>query len=753
MVKYVCNVIKYVLSAVALVCVATSCSVSKFLPEEATLLDHVTIQSESDDFDVAPMQGYIRQHPNSKWFSLFKAPLCIYSLSGRDSTKRINRFIRKLGEAPVIYSEEMARKTQEDILSAVHNLGYLNATVDLVTRQKGHNTNLKFHINPHTRYKVRSLQRQIEDEAVDSLLKSRTGESLLTEGMDFDLNLLEKERSRINSLLQNNGYYHFNKNYIHYEADTTVGHQKVDLKMRIKPYRAENDSHPSHPIFRIGSVRYQMEETGGTRLNIRKKVLDAANELHEGDLYSEEKVQNTYAHMMRLGAVMSTHIRLQADSEDSTSLNALINLSPNKINSVNLELEGTNSAGDFGAAVSTSYQNRNLFHGSELFSIKLRGAYEAIKGLNGYSDQDYIEYSVETGITFPDFKFPFLSRRFRQEAKATSEIRLMYDSQDRPEFHRRVVTTSWRYRWNRQSMKRQHKVDLLDLNYVFMPWISDTFRKLYLEDPESKNAILKYNYENLFIMKWGYSFTYSSRPLSAVTNNYGTNAYIIRLSAESAGNLLYGMSNLFNAKPNSTNQYTLFNIAYAQYFKGDFDFSKSFRLDDRNSFALHMGLGVAYPYGNSTILPYEKRYFSGGANSVRGWSVRGLGPGRFNGSDGRIDFINQTGDLKLDLNVEYRTRLFWKIHGALFVDAGNIWTLRDYAEQPGGQFRFDTFWKQIAVAYGLGFRLNFDYFILRLDGGMKAVHPAYTDAKRHFPIIHPNFNRDFTLHFAVGLPF
>ena len=195
------------------------------------------------------------------------------------------------------------------------------------------------------------------------------------------------------------------------------------------------------------------------------------------------------------------------------------------------------------------------------------------------------------------------------------------------------------------------------------------------------------------------------------------------------------------------------NIAYAQYVKGDFDISKSFKFDERNSLALHLGLGIAYPYGNSTILPYEKRYFSGGANSVRGWSVRELGPGTYTGTDGRIDFINQTGDIKLDMNAEYRTSLFWKIHGAVFVDAGNIWTIRSYEEQPGGQFRFGTFWRQIAVAYGLGFRLNFDYFILRLDGGMKAVNPAYSNARQHFPLIHPDFHRDFTFHFAVGLPF
>jgi outer membrane protein assembly factor BamA len=652
-----------------------------------------------------------------------------------------------------LYSEDIARKTQNDILSAVQNLGFLNASVDLIQQQKGHNTRLIYYITPGTRYTVRNLEKQIQDTAIDSLLSTTDNESYLSEGMDFDLNVLQSERSRINSLLQNRGYYRFNNEYIHYEADTTVGNQQVDLLMQLRPYRVVNNDTIPHNVFRIGEVSFPVDENAGTRLKIRHKVLYGANELKTGDLYSEDKVQKTYSRLMRLGSVMGANIRFEPDKEDSTLLHTNIVLAPGKPNSVNLELEGTNSAGDFGAAVSTSYQNRNLFHGGELFSITLRGAYEAIKGLNGYSDQDYIEYSVETGITFPDFKFPFVSSKFRRLAQATSEVSLMFDSQDRPEFHRRVVTGTWRYRWNQLSRKRQHKVDLLDLNYVFMPWISDTFRKLYLEDPESRNAILKYNYENLFIMKWGYNFTYSSRPLSGAANNYGTDAYIIRLGAESSGNLLYGLSHLFAARPNAENQYTLFNIAYAQYVKGDFDFSKSFRLDDKNSLALHFGLGVAYPYGNSTILPYEKRYFSGGANSVRGWSVRGLGPGSFNGSDGRIDFINQTGDLKLDLNAEYRTHLFWKIHGAAFIDAGNIWTLREYAEQPGGQFKIDSFWRQIAVAYGLGLRLNFDYFILRLDGGMKAVHPAFKDAKRHFPIIHPKFNRDFSLHFAVGLPF
>ena len=177
------------------------------------------------------------------------------------------------------------------------------------------------------------------------------------------------------------------------------------------------------------------------------------------------------------------------------------------------------------------------------------------------------------------------------------------------------------------------------------------------------------------------------------------------------------------------------------------------RLDANNDLVFHVALGVAYPYGNSTILPFEKRYFSGGANSVRGWSVRGLGPGKYRGVDGAIDFINQAGDVKLDLNLEYRTFLFWKLHGALFVDAGNIWTLRSYEEQPDGQFDFRTFYEQLAVSYGLGVRLNFDYFILRFDMGMKAINPAYESSREHYAFAHPKFSRDFAFHFAVGLPF
>ena len=281
-----------------------------------------------------------------------------------------------------------------------------------------------------------------------------------------------------------------------------------------------------------------------------------------------------------------------------------------------------------------------------------------------------------------------------------------------------------------------------------MPSISEEFKNKYLDNQE--NYILKYNYEDRLILRTGYSFTYNSAGQALANNAIIGNSYFVRFNFESAGNLLYAISKLGGMKKNDNGEYVLLNIPYAQYIKGDLDYAKNIVIDARNSIAFHIGGGIAIPYGNARVVPFEKRYFSGGANSVRGWSVRDLGPGSFPG-DG--NFLNQSGDIKLDASIEYRTRLFWKFRGAVFVDAGNIWTLRDYEDQPGGKFEFNKFYKQIAVAYGLGLRLDLDFFVLRFDGGMKAINPVYESGRERYPIIHPDFGRDFAFHFAVGYPF
>lgn len=762
--KYIIKII----SSLSLLLVLYSCSATKFIPEGYYMLDRVNVQSEDKRVKANSLKGYIRQHPNSRWFSLVKVPMGPYALSGKDSTKAINRFLQRIGEMPVVYDSLEAERMRVSIEAAVRNMGYLQARAETETQIKGKKIKVNFRVIPGELYKIRNFTYEIADSVQRKLYECDSLSRLLHAQMPFDMNRLEEERVRITNLFQNNGYYLFNKDYIRYEADSTIQNRMVDVKMIVAlPLQNDSVSH-LHRQYQIGKVEVfcdvdeddtaslkQIEKNGyqiffRDHLKVRPTVLADRIVLEQGRLYRESDVQATYNNLGRLYSVLSTNVHLVP--RDSSVLDSKVTVTTNRPHSIGAELEGTNSAGDLGAALSFSYQNRNLFHGSELFTLKVRGAFEAITGLEGYADQNYIEFSTEAGLMLPNLKLP-LWKRHPASVESTSEVSVMYDSQNRPEFHRRVLTGALRYRWTNKKTRLQHRLDLVDLNYIFMPWISETFKKDYLDDEENRNAILRYNYENLFIVKQGYSMVYNSQGDAGPNASYGKNATAIRLNIETAGNLLYGMSNLLHTQKNGSNQYTLFNIAYAQYVKGDFDFSRSFKFDERNSLAIHAALGISYPYGNSTILPYEKRYFSGGANSVRGWSVRGLGPGTYAGTDGRIDFINQTGDIKLDLSMEYRTFLFWKLHGAVFLDAGNIWTIRSYEDQPGGQFRIGSFYKQIAAAYGLGLRLNFDFFILRLDGGMKAVNPAGQSKETRYPLIHPNFKRDFTLHFAVGLPF
>ena len=693
----------------------TACSGMKDIPENAVLLHRVKVVTDGNYDDVSPqaLKPYVLQREQVRWFGLVRKPIVIDTI--------------------------LARRSADNLRSALFNKGYLDAHVDVLTEPAGkHKQNVIYVLHPEQPYFLNQMDYDIQDTAISRFLHPRL---VPLEPQRFNVEMLDQERKHITQLLTNNGYYHFNKTDISFQADSTIGNHLVNMTMVLHPYRPTEDTVMSHRQYHIRNLRF-LSGNEDRSIPLRASVLRNNTFITPGELYSASDLQNTYNHFGRLNAIRYTNINF-TEVPDSNLLDCDIQLSTYKPSTISFQPEGTNTAGDLGAAVTLSYQNRNLFHGSEMLSLELRGAFEAIRGLEGYSNQNFEEYSAQARLSFPRFIAPFISRNFRRRINASSEVSLLYDLQNRPEFHRRVLSVAWRYKWQDANHHDRYQLDLVDLNYVFMPWISDTFRQDYLDDTTSRNAILRYNYEDLFIMKSGLGYTYNN------------GQYAIRANIETAGNVLSLFSKLTNASKNSeTGQYRLFNIAYAQYVKGDFDYTRYLVFDDENTLAFHFGVGIAYPYGTSSILPFEKRYFSGGANSVRGWSVRSLGPGKYARRDGNIDFINQTGDMKLDINLEYRAHLFWKLGGALFIDAGNIWTLRDYADQPGGQFKVQNLLEDLAVSYGLGLRFNFDYFVLRLDLGMKAVNPAYEeDGGEHFPIIKPRLSRDYAFHFAVGMPF
>ncbi len=758
--------------------VLSSCSVSRHMPENAYLLDKVKVVSEENPQIASSLKSKVRQQPNVRTFGLVRLPLGIYCLSGvRDNW--VNRTLRNIGEAPHVYNDTLTRKSCEVMKQALMNQGYLKARVDAETSYNKNKAKVKYYAHPSRLYRVASVSYLCLDSTLLGYVLADTASSAIKVGMPFDANVLNSERTRLANHLQHEGYYGFKSEYVTYSADTTRNSSEVALSVHIrsgamtqkivdneavpvytpwKRYKIENVKYLMYPFSYAYHPKYEFPDTicvGREHFlydNIppfRFSIVRYASHLAPGMTYDVENVRKSYTSYGRLRALKYTNISF-VEKSDSV-LDCYISLNPAKRVSVSTEVDFTNTAGDVGASASLSFTHRNLFYGSETFMIKLRGAYENITHLSDYESGKFLEYGVDMSLNFPRFIVPFVRDEVQRRSMATTQLDLQYNAQTRPEFDRNVFSASWSYLWN-SSKQIRHRYDLVGVNLVSVPRKDQYFIDNYLEKYNSRNSIMKFNYEDLFIFRTGYDFYYTS-PNAGVTKDYFDVSHSVRASVETSGNLLSLLSGTLKTEKDSLGQYRIFGLAYAQYLKTDVSWTMNMNLGRRNNVLFHIETGVAYPYGNSRMLPFEKRYYAGGANGVRGWSVRGLGPGRYVSRNGTIDYINQSGDIKLDLSLEYRVHMFWKLDGAVFVDAGNIWTMYNYDDQPGGLFQWNEFYKQIAVAYGMGVRLDLNFLVLRVDAGMKAVNPMYAEGPLRYPIVHPRFKRDFAWHFAVGYPF
>lgn len=775
---------KFIIKAVVITVLTLliSCNTTKHVPEGQYLLNKVKIDvSEGNDgkFNKKELHNYLRQTPNHEILGGAKFQLSIYNLSGKDSTKWYNKWLRRLGQAPVIYDPELTAASANQLKLALVNQGYMDTGVYVDTITDGKKIEVDYHIAPGEPHYIAGITYNIPDDSLRNIIMNDSSEFILHNGALFNRNDMEEERTKIATRLREKGYFGFNKEYITYTADTTENNKAVDLTLNVMPPYENNRiaGYTRHRPFYIRSIyvitdydpmkrhdlsEYQQEDTVthkginilyGDEHYLRASIIDDNCFIKIGEKYNSADVDRTYQSLGRLGILKYVNIAFEQAGEHDGKLwlDSYILLTKAKPQSVSVSLEGTNSEGDLGFGVETTYQHRNIAKGSELLTAKLGINYESISGdISGLVNNRYAEYSGEVNINFPKFIFPFLKKSFRQKIRANTEFGTTFSYQERPEYTRVIAGAGWKYKWTEQGSMISHTFDLLDINYVYLPQITDSF----LDEIAPDNPLLRYSYEDHFIMRTGYSFYYTNKKVTHGIGNfvYQPDIYTIRAGIETAGNILNLFSHITNQKKDpQADAYKVLGIQYSQYVKLNADYSINHSFDRRNSLVFHAGAGVAVPYGNTTILPFEKRFYSGGANSVRGWSVRTLGPGSYNSNNSVSSFMEQCGDIRLDLNLEYRARLFWVFELAAFIDAGNIWTIRSYENQPGGVFKFNEFYKQIAVAYGLGLRMNFNYFLLRLDCGMKAVNPA--EGQERFPLIHPDFGRDFALHFSVGYPF
>ena len=765
-----------------LLCLAfASCSTTKYVPEGQYLLDKIKIKVDNKEVTKKELQSSLRQTPNSAFLGFAKTTLNLYSLSGRDSTRWLSRLFRRLGDAPVILDSSLVSRSEHDVRLYLVNKGYTEAAVSSsIASKKKKKATVTYYVTTGVPIRIRNYDRLIQDSTISTIterdmrrtslniFQARSNQNrgtLVETGSLFDQNLLDQERQRITSTLRRNGFYALNKNDLAYLSDTTVAPKAADVTLYLRPqidtlnfdkykqyYLGEVfvysgfgalDNPETNPSLIRDTVRHRnVNIVRGKEGSLRSSILWNNCYLEPGNLFNERRVEQTYAAYGGLRALRSSNIRFtEYEENDSLKLKTVITTVPGRKMGFGIDLEGTNTAGDFGVASILTYQHRNLFKGSEVLSLKTRGAYEAITNTD---ISNFWEIGGEASITIPTVVFPFLSASARKRLKASTEFSLSYDYQTRPEYDRTITSVAWKYLWqNRFATADRHTFRLVDVDYVYIPKIDPNFRE------NLPSNVLLFNYTNQFIVSTGYSFFSTNENPHVKTRN----KYALRTSVEVAGSILSGFVHLFGGKPNADDGiYTIFGIPYAQYAKGDIDFSRTLIFGPRASLAFHTFLGIAVPYANSQVIPFERRYYAGGSNGLRGWNVRTLGPGGYQEANENTTFYEQSGDIKLDLSVEYRYKILNRIELAGYIDGGNIWTMRDYPSQPDGVFKFNSFYKQIALSYGVGIRFDFDFFLLRFDTGFKAVDPGKSGRDR-WAICNPNFHDNFAWHFAVGYPF
>ena len=738
----------------AMVMALASCNTTKFVPEGQYLLNKARVKCVDDkSVSASDLRSYLRQKQNTEIFGFWKLQLHVYNTAPTDTTsktnKRLARNAHKMGEAPVIYDEELTAISMQQLRQQMNNMGYFHAEVDTQKIIKDRKIDLTYLVTAHQPYMIRHYTVDIPEESVRVIAEDERCK--VKEGEQFSTATLDEERERISTTLRNRGYFYFEKSMLEFTADSSLNSHEVDVKIHFAPYVAQLDSaslkklrtrysvrkmyyqidyDPSHLpdsiVLKRDSDRYGNEYSWTGRRFLRKDALRQASRLDPGVRYAEWRVERTYARMNALAPVKYVDIAFTPVGD--TLLDCYITISRGRLNSFAVEVEGTYSAGDWGVAAGVNYTNKNIFKGAEVLTLGARASYEW-RANGGRA----IEAKGEAGLLFP----------------SNVKVNIAYNYQQRPEeYTRTIANAGLGYIIPRTPGSRwTHQFNLIDINYIYVPWMSDKFREQFIK----KASVLKASYEDHFILDWSYTGTFST-----LNPRFPNRSYLqLALRAETAGNVLFGLAKAASLPQNESGQYMLWRIPFAQYAKGDINFTYHGIITPEHHLVGHIGLGVAVPYLNASVLPFEKRYFGGGSNSVRGWQARTLGPGTFRGNGNTMVYDLQVGDIKLDMNIEYRFKVLSFLELAAFLDAGNIWTIRDYESQPGGVFLFNEFYKQIAWSYGVGIRFDLSIFIFRVDFGVKLHDPSRIAEGKQWRTA-PNglgWKDDMTFHFAIGYPF
>lgn len=750
----------------------TSCSTTSNLPKNDQLFVGLTKIEYKDyekgsQFDITreEIEAALATAPNGALFgsSYYRTPiqsrLWIWNALANKKGK-IARWIRSsFGKAPVLMSQVNPELRASVAQSVLRSHGYFSGKVDYykVPQKSPKKSKIGYKVNFGPLTTVDSLRYVGFPDTADSLIMSNPDGSAVKPGDPFDVSKLDAERSRLTRLFRNNGYFYYQASYASYLADTVSTPGKANLRLQL----AENIPDMAKRKWYIGRVninlrkqfmevlkdsfshRYFTVRFNGHRPPIRPRIILRDLQLRPRQMYSYEKYTASVNKINSSGIFNS--VEFNFTPRDTTSacdtLDLDLTCTFGKPYDFYVETNLTsNTTGRTGPELVVGLTKRNAFRGGEKLDINLHGSYEWQKSgsLGGSTDNlNSYEYGVDVSVDFPRLIVPFLKRR-RFFTTPSTYAKATMNVLNRPGYFRmHTAGGEWTYKWQK-SYSWRHELSPLTLKYQKLNTITVKFDSIMQANP-----YLMVSMQDAFIPKMRYTTTFS-------TLNTSRCPFVWTLTVTEAGNFV-SLANMVLGHGWATKNKQLFRNPYAQFIKLETDITKTWPTGLKSQLLAHLSAGVIYCYGNSESAPYTEQFYVGGANSIRAFAVRSIGPGSYSTDVSRLSYLDQTGDIKLQLNLEYRFNLFGNVYGATFLDAGNVWGLRDDGYRRGAQFKLKNVLDELAVGTGLGLRYDLEFLVLRLDWGIGLHVPFGTGKGGYFNI--PKFKDGQTLHLAVGYPF
>ena len=794
------RLLRYVM-LVAVLLLGAACNVTRNLPEGSYLLSRVVVEGDeetpraeriTDERD--DLQKHVRQTPNKRFLGV-DFYVWIYEHANPEKDNWWNNFKRKIGEEPVLLNMDLTQRSIENLETYMRTKGYFSSTVtcDVDTTRRKRRAELTYHLKQREAMRIESLDYEFRDTSLRSVILADTANRIIRCGDVLDITQLDEERNRIASYLNNRGYFDFTVNNITYEVDTIGLQDRAKVWMTISPVLLDYDErgrpkYEDHSIYRINKINVyptydpMLRSTSGFKqgatidtvsyggLNIirdvnasprlRDVVLRRMVPMQPNSIYSSREVQATYNELMSLGLFRSTKVSFSRspmeDNEvtfigDQTGgtdqfvdikeryLDCNIYCTPALKQSMKVEVEASSTSSFYGLSATLGYTNNNVFRGAEAFDIAARFGFEFMYARD-VAKRSAQELNVTAGLSFPRFLTPFHISYGDRVTQPRTRLELAFDFQNRPYYRRNISTARWAYSW-RRGERSSFVVRPIDINWIDVKSVDQQF----LEDID--NQYLRTSFESQLNAGLTASYVYNTQ-----RNNLDRTSTLLRANLETSGNLLQGVEALFSEHAEGKDYYEIFGIRYSQYVRADVNLSHTEDLGHKMALAGRLFAGVGYTYGNSKgrSIPFDRMFYCGGANSMRGWVPRTLGPGGVEGVNNSL-YPAQVGDMRLEANLEFRFPVWSIFYGALFFDAGNVWYLRQSeAASPEEVFRINDFYKQLGFNTGLGLRIDATFVILRIDLGLQLHNPGNPVGERW---IHDFKWKNMALNFGVGYPF